>query len=438
MKKLLIILLVIAAVGCKEGGILNDNDVFIADPSAAAVKKVPALFEPTIPMYVADDGGLILVENYEDSNDGNTSNTSKRIAKIMPDGSKRLLQPPKPEWMVYGSISQESVDKFAPKVHTVSNVYKGSDGCFYSLGIEQPRFQEDFKAVSLTKFDGDLNVIYDCCILFPIDVEQTLRVPLANSSTPGAPLDNGRFALILSSVDGWDNPLECYLMTIGADGRIESEFQFDPEFTEITGGDIYSYGDIILYDYNDWNDGKRHIRSFSSQGKFMYEQIAEGKCSMITYTGNNTILTCLKEDYSQSYEGQDGYMVSVITGKYFYTDVTPDLTDAEVNYFNGSDSSYVAIGGVDCSGSRFLYGYCRQNFKTSYSVDYHINESDARGFIMQDGEVYTIAGTSSKAILGVWYNGGTYTIYYDELLRAQKWNEYVTIVKTDDLKKLVF
>ena len=54
MKKLLILFLAMAAVGCKEGGILNDHNVFMSDSLASAVKKVPIWFEASMPMYVTD------------------------------------------------------------------------------------------------------------------------------------------------------------------------------------------------------------------------------------------------------------------------------------------------------------------------------------------------------------------------------------------------
>jgi len=430
MKKLLIIFwVIIAAVGCDEGGILNDNDVYIADSLSAAVKKVSVVFEPMTPMYVADDGGLIVVENYVSSSYADKDNYSKQIAKIMPDGSKKSMQLPKLEWSFYGSIPQEIFDNFAPKVRPITNLLKGSDGCFYAYGVEQPQYQNSITSLAVTKFDSDLNVIYDFCVLFPIDDEDhSLRAPY--SPKESTPLDNGRFAVFLSSGGGWDIPLEYYAMVIGADGKIENEYKYDSEFSSVMGGTIYSSGDIIFYDYSIW-DEYRHVRSFTSQGKFMHEQITTDELSNVTFTGSNTIVTCM------DYDG-DGYQVPITNGRYYYTDITTDLTSSELRDFNGADSSYFVMGGVNCNGSQILYGYCKESFKKSTYADYQINENDARGFVMQDGEVYTIAGTSSKAILGVWYDGGTYTIYYDELLAAGEWCKVVTIVKTDDLKKLVF
>ena len=168
----------------------------------------------------------------------------------------------------------------------------------------------------------------------------------------------------------------------------------------------------------------------------MYEQIANGRCVKVSYTGKNTILTCFEEGESQYYEDANGYPVTVRTGKFYYTDITPDLTNTQVRDFNGSDSTYMVIGGVYCGGSQILYGYCRESYKPNYGVDYHFNENDAKGFIRHDGRLYTIAGTSSKAILGVWYSGGTYTVYYDERLPEAEWSHFVTIIKTNDLKKL--
>lgn len=428
MKKLLILFLAIAAVGCKEGGILNDNDVVLPDSLASPVKKVSVNFESNMPMYITDDGGLILVENYVSSTEDSKDYSAKRIAKISPDGFKSFMQMPTPNWLNYNNVPQEAFEKFAPKIHTISNVFKGSDGCFYSLGIEQPRFQEDLVALSVTKFDSDLKIIYDYCAIFLHE---------EGSPTPyiGVPLDNGRFVILSKIEDFFQSSFECFAMIIGADGNVESEFQFDPEFTEVSGGEVYSCGDIIIYDYTDW-DNVEHIRSFSSKGEFMYEQIANGRCVKVSYTGKNTILTCFEEGEPQCYEDENGYPVTIRTGKYYYTDITPDLTSTEVRDFNGTDSSYVVLGGVYYGASQILYGYCRESFKPSYSVDYHFNENDSKGFILQDGKLYTIAGTSSKAILGVWYSGGTYTVYYDERLPEAEWSHFVTIIKTNDLKKL--
>lgn len=125
-----------------------------------------------------------------------------------------------------------------------------------------------------------------------------------------------------------------------------------------------------------------------------------------------------------------------MNGKFYYTDITPELTGTEVRDFNGSDSTYIVMGGVYCGGSQILYGYCRQCFRSNFGVDYFFNENDAKGFIIKDEKLYTVAGTSSKAILGVWYSGGTYTVYYDERLPEADWNRYVTIIKTNDLNKL--
>lgn len=434
MKKLLILFLAMAAVGCKEGGILNDHNVFMSDSLASAVKKVPILFEATMPMYVTDDGGLLLVEDYVSSVSLDQEFNSKRIAKILPDGSKTFLQMPEPHWIVNGNVSQESIEQFAPDILPIDNLLKGSDGSFYSLGISQPRFQSEFLAFALTKFDSGLKIVYNYCALFALGDDQPLPYNVNNGSS-GVPLDNGRFAVLLKMGDEWQNQAVYSAKIFAADGTLESEIEFAPEFGEYSGGTIYSCGDNIINDCTDFTN-VQHIRSFSSKGEFLYEQIATGKCARVSYTGRNTILTCFEEFEPKTYEGPNGYQITVTNGKFYYTDITPELTGTEVRDFNGSDSTYIVMGGVYCGGSQILYGYCRQCFRSNFGVDYFFNENDAKGFIIKDEKLYTVAGTSSKAILGVWYSGGTYTVYYDERLPEADWNRYVTIIKTNDLNKL--
>ena len=120
MKKLLILFLAIAAVGCKEGGILNDNDVVLPDSLASAVKKVSVNFESTMPIYVTDDGGLIVVENYISSTEVSKEYSTKRITKISPDGSKSFMQMPTPNWLNYNNVPQEAFEKF---VHQLAKMH---------------------------------------------------------------------------------------------------------------------------------------------------------------------------------------------------------------------------------------------------------------------------------------------------------------------------
>ena len=68
--------------------------------------------------------------------------------------------------------------------------------------------------------------------------------------------------------------------------------------------------------------------------------------------------------------------------------------------------------------------------------EYAYNEADAQGLIIKGDEMYTFAGTSSKVVLGVGYDQGNYTIYYDELIPGSGWCTFVTILQTDDLKTL--
>ncbi len=428
MKKLLILFLAMAAVGCKEGGILNDHNVFMSDSLASAVKKVPIQFEPSLPMYVTDDGGLLLGEYFVSSVSVNQDIKSKRIAKVLPDGSKTFMQIPEPHWVAYGDIPQETIEQFAPDIQPIDNLFKGSDGCFYSFGVSQPRFQSDITALAVTKFDSGLKIVYNYCVLFAIGDD--FPVPYK-----GVPLTNGRFAVLLKMGNEWQNEAVYSAIIIAADGTVENEIQFDPEFGEYSGGTIYSCGDNIINDCTDFSN-EQHIRSFSSNGEFLYEQIASGRCAKVSYTGKNTILTCFEEYEPKYVEGPNGYQITVMNGKFYYTDITPELTGTEVRDFNGSDSTYIVMGGVYCGGSQILYGYCRQCFRSNFGVDYFFNENDAKGFIIKDEKLYTVAGTSSKAILGVWYSGGTYTVYYDERLPEADWNRYVTIIKTNDLNKL--
>lgn len=196
-----------AAVGCKEGGILNDHNVFMSDSLASAVKKVPIRFEASMPMYVTDDGGLLLVEDFVSSVAGDQEMNSTRIAKILPDGSKTFMKMPEPHWIANGDIPQETIEQFAPDIQPINNLFKGSDGCFYSLGISQPRFQSEFLALALTKFDSGLKIVYDYCAVFSLDDDHPLPYSWrsARQRTFCHPFKNGRRVAKSGGLFGYNN-----------------------------------------------------------------------------------------------------------------------------------------------------------------------------------------------------------------------------------------
>jgi hypothetical protein len=433
---IIIILTVILSSGCKDGGIMADNDAVIAD--SASLRGVIRVNMKLMSTPIMVDGALVSLQ--EDQ-----SNKSWYPMKIFPDG-RSCVYPFEEEWKPGDAFAEYDVE-FAESLSLPSNgsFLYDSDGGFYLFCMGSERYS-DFTQTALIKFDKDCNVVYQLCEFYKKQYDSAIPCK-------AFPLGDGRCALI-AKIDMRYNesseviPEEWYIKLIDKDGNIISTNKVEIDLSDPSVSTdenfIYMGGEVLFFERKSYgSEVRRFVQSFDLDGKFLYqqEQDVSDQSIGIVYTGNATILSCLHQDYEEQ-ETEYGTTNVAIGGHFFYTKIRSSH-DIEVKKFNGADSSYVLTGGVQCGSDEILYGYCIEKF-VGTNDGFTNNKVEHKGLIVKNDEVITFGGRTVKYILGVWEENGLYTIYYKELQPEvvdkeninTGWDNFVCIYQTDDLKKL--
>ncbi|MBQ2098353.1 MAG: hypothetical protein II480_09255 [Bacteroidales bacterium] len=433
---IIIILTVILSSGCKDGGIMADNDAVIAD--SASLRGVIRVNMKLMSTPIMVDGALVSLH------EGQSAEPWYPM-KIFPDGSF-CVYPFEVEWKPGDVFAEDNVE-IAQDLSLPTNVIllPDSDGGFYLFGAGNERYSSS-KQTALVKFDKDCNVVYQLCEFYDVN----------NNAIPckAIPLGDGRCALLIRCDSYYTEnfeyvPEEWNIRLIDKDGstisisKVEIDLSESSVTTSKDGSFIYSCGDVLFFDCKSYDGEHHYVQSFDLNGKLLYQQEQDVFAELrdIIYTGNATILSYLHQDYEEQ-ETEYGTTNVAIGGHFFYTKIRSSH-DIEVKKFNGADSSYVLTGGVQCGSDEILYGYCIEKF-VGADHSYSTNEVAHKGLIVKNDEVITFGGRTVKYILGVWEENGLYTIYYKELQPEvvdkenvnTGWDNFVCIYQTDDLKKL--
>ncbi|MBQ3657404.1 MAG: hypothetical protein II956_11255 [Bacteroidales bacterium] len=424
MKLLAIIFIALLFYGCEKGGIIADGKAVIADTlNTLPVKRV--LLKVSGNQIMTDDAGLVTF-GYED-NSTQDGIYEMYIAKITSEGfvDRKTITA---DWKAANYSIENPEEKQLPKTIRINNLYQSSDGGFFAFGAASERFSAEI-SMSLVKFDNDCNVIYKVCELYqnadPIDYR-----PLPTPQL-GIPLDDDKFGILFrkdADYSDYESPngVKWYIKVYDKEGKTVSydilEFYDDVSYVQTA----YSSGDVIFLDYTDINS-VHIVKSFSLEGKLLYTQEVSDKANPPIYVGEKTILPCLKE-FGES---------EAVSGSYFLTRVKKNSQDVDVDTLRGRDSTLILIGGVQCGEKEILYGYCREQY-SGFGYNLYSNEVNINGLIIENNKIYRFSGVNPKYIIGIWYSGGLYTIYYKEFLvdKSDGWSDYINIYRTDDLKKL--
>ena len=434
MRLIVIILITILLSSCREGGILSDGGA-VVDTTQSPVKRV-RMHTSSIKPQITSDCGLVFLEQVSMSDKlGYDADHSSRtyLLKVDKNGNQKSVLV-EPDWKPGNmqSLDSVSLDKHMP----VSHLYVGTDGYFYAYGVGISRDAGNAKELVILKFDGDCNVIYSVCEVYSNVVNGVKQMSIPLPIEHGCPLEGGRFAVIFQSEYDYMNPdaeIKWLIRVYGPDGQVEKESKLEqiPDWTSAT---YYSCGDIIYAEFTDFMGSSVNVQSISSDGKFLNRQNLPSMLSSVVYTNKTTILSRYDSHYV-NVEGEDGTLTTTLEGEYFYADLSRSKDSISFTGYNCADTTIVLVGGASYDED-LLYGYCKRAFRGMSMSEYAYNEADAQGLIIKGDEMYTFAGTSSKVVLGVGYDQGNYTIYYDELIPGSGWCTFVTILQTDDLKTL--
>jgi hypothetical protein len=434
MRLIVVLLITILLSSCREGGILSDGGA-VVDTTQSPVKRV-RMHTSSIKPQITSDCGLVFLEQVSMSNElGYDADHSSRtyLLKVDKNGNQKSVLV-EPDWKPGNmqSLDSVSLDKHMPVYH----LYVGTDGYFYAYGVGISRDASNAKELVILKFDGDCNVIYSVCEVYSnvVNGKKQMSIPLPIDK--GCPLEGGRFAVIFQPEFDFmtqDEEFPWFIKVYGPDGQVEKESKLEqiPDWTSAT---YYSCGDIIYAEFTDFMGSSVNVQSISSDGKFLNRQNLPSMLSSVVYTNKTTILSRYASHYV-NVEGEDGTLTTTLEGEYFYADLSRSKDSISFTGYNSADTTIVLVGGASYDED-FLYGYCKRAFRGMSMSEYAYNEADAQGLIIKGDEMYTFAGTSSKVVLGVGYDQGNYTIYYDELIPGSGWCTFVTILQTDDLKTL--
>lgn len=442
MRKLIVILSALILIsGCKDGGILMDGGVFVDTLSNTQPVKTVQVDNNVSPVVI--NGRLIGFEYGQTA--WHEEPSDSRLVIINQNGTKELVRI-EPEW-INGNI--DNFDEVKGDLRhniSVQDIYKSDDGGFFSFGIGSSRNHAGISELCVIRFDKDCNVIYKHCAAYNTGDYYSGNESLAPKF--GAPLSGGRFAVLFFKegkndwYTGEVTPNEWEIMTLAPDGSIENKCPAEIN-NEGYVFRAYSSGNMVFIDFNN-DKGTRSTIAVSSEGKTeQYGTEADDYVSSrAVYTGLATVMLHLKTNTDTIEVNENGSSVVSVTGTYSYERLV--YPESEIKPIQGTDSTYYILGGTECGGSEFLYGYCKKKYTGSYSAEYIYTAEQCDGFIIKDGELFNMRGQNSTAIHGVWYENGIYTVYYKELrpedvtgnTASDVWSNKFHIYQTDDLKKL--